>query len=109
MPQKLPVSYKSNKKAWMTSAIFEDFVLALDKSLSQPSVLLLDNASVHGIAGEKTLQHLKIVFLPPNTTSRTQPCDAGIIQALKLRYRKAMVDQVTNFDFTFSSLSHSGD
>jgi len=85
----------------MTSILFEEFVVNLDKSLSQPSVLLLDNASVHGIAAEKSLTHLKIVFLPPNTTGKTQPCDAGIIQTLKLRYRKAMVDKASQLILSF--------
>jgi len=61
--------------------------------------LILDNASVHGIASDLELKHLKIIFLPPNTTSMTQPMDAGIIQTIKLRYRKALVGKVWTLFF----------
>jgi len=91
--------YKANKKAWMTSEIFEQFTKELDKTCSCDTALILDNASVHGIASNLDLKHLKIIFLPPNTTSKTQPMDAGIIQALKLRYRKAMMTKVSWFSF----------
>ena len=30
---------------------------------------------------------LEVFYLPPNTTSHTQPCDQWIIQTLKLKYR----------------------
>ena len=32
------------------------------------------------------------MFLPPNTTSHLQPCDQGIIKALKVYYQKLFVD-----------------
>lgn len=99
MMKEKPMIYKANKKAWMTSEIFEQFTKELDKTCSCDTALILDNASVHGIASNLDLKHLKIIFLPPNTTSKTQPMDAGIIQALKLRYRKAMMTKVSWFSF----------
>jgi hypothetical protein len=89
------ISYYSNKKAWMVSSIFEEFVRELDRSLRVPSALILDNASVHNSAADLRLKNLEIVFLPPNTTSKTQPMDAGIIQTLKLKYRKQMIEKVS--------------
>ena len=58
---KLPVDYKFNRKAWMNSGIF----VFVDNAPSHPKIKL-DNA--------------KLVFLPPNTTSKIQPMDQGIIQ-----------------------------
>lgn len=34
-----------------------------------------------------SLLNLQLKFLPPNTTSKTQPMDMGIIQAMKLKFR----------------------
>lgn len=34
-----------------------------------------------------SLWNLQLKFLPPNTTSKTQPMDMGIIQAMKLKFR----------------------
>lgn len=33
-------------------------------------------------------------FLPPNTTSKLQPMDQGIIQALRLGYRKKQLQTI---------------
>jgi len=99
MPKEKPLVYKANKKAWMNSAFFEEFTKKLDGMVSCDTALILDNASVHGIASDLELKHLKIIFLPPNTTSMTQPMDAGIIQTIKLRYRKALVGKVWTLFF----------
>ena len=40
-------------------------------------------------AHPKTIEGFKnfeLLFLPPNTRSKIQPCDAGIIRALKMHY-----------------------
>jgi DDE superfamily endonuclease len=34
------------------------------------------------------LEHLNIIFLPPNCTSKCQPCDMGIIQSFKCKFPK---------------------
>lgn len=33
------------------------------------------------------LGHVTVKYLPPNTTSKIQPCDAGVIAAIKANYR----------------------
>ena len=35
-----------------------------------------------------------MLFLPPNTTSRLQPCGAGIIAAFKAHYRKRLMRHI---------------
>jgi hypothetical protein len=57
------------------------------------SVLLLrDNFSAHQSALQSVkLKNVKVVFLPPNTTSVSQPCDQGIIHALKCYYRRTYI------------------
>ncbi|OWZ09130.1 CENPB protein Homeodomainlike [Phytophthora megakarya] len=50
-------------------------------------LLLIDNASSYSITG-MCLSNAKMYFLSPITTSKLQPLDAGIIGALKRRYRR---------------------
>ena len=54
--------------------------------------LFIDNCSAHPrIQGLKSIE---IIFFPSNTTSEIQPCDQGIIKALKVPYRKNMVKRL---------------
>lgn len=88
----LPVTYKSNKKAWMTSDIFEEHIRSWDKELRNKNrkiLLLVDNCPSHPEL--KNLTNIKLVFLPPNTTSILQPMDQGVIKNLKLYYRKSLI------------------
>ena len=66
--------------------------------------LLLDNFSAHGAAvrqlgGERGLSNIRIIWLPKNTTLYYQPCDQGIIYALKAHARKRFLAwQVLQYD-----------
>ena len=87
----LPVTYTHNKKAWMTGAIFRDWIESVNKKMKTKKhkiVLLIDNCGAHP---DLQMSNVKTVFLPPNTTSKLQPCDAGIIQNVKQIYRKRMM------------------
>lgn len=90
----LPVIYKNNKKAWMTSIIFEDWVKSFDKKMKRQGrkvILFMDNGSSHV---NIKLSNVKMQFLPPNTTSKLQPMDQEIIQALRLGYRKKQLQTI---------------
>ena len=93
----LPTEYDANKKAWMTSDIFKEWVKKLDKKMRKKQrkiALIIDNCPAHPkIPG---LQAVDLVFLPPNTTSKTQPMDQGIIQSLKVQYRKRVLIKYIN-------------
>ena len=54
-------------------------------------LLFVDNAPSHPAT---ELGNVKLVFLPANTTSKLQPMDQGIIQTMKLKYRKKQLQHV---------------
>ena len=87
--KKLPLPYESNKKAWMIAAIVKTWVKKLDSQMrksNQTIALVLDNCTDHPKV--EGLMNIKLIFSPPNTTARTQPKDAEVIQCLKSHYRK---------------------
>ena len=50
--------------------------------------MFVDNCSSHpDVEGS----YLRLVFLLPNTTSKLQPMDAGIIQSVKINHRKRLL------------------
>lgn len=99
----LPVIYRGNKTAWFTRLLFQEwfhnyFVPSVVKFQLEThgiardnikAILLLDNAPAHpcvedlvGLDGR-----IKVMYLPPNTTSIMQPMDQGVIEACKRHYR----------------------
>ena len=88
----LPVYWESNKKAWMTGYSFLQWIKKVNqgmKSQKRKILLFLDNATSH--SDSLKLSNVTLRFLPPNTTSKLQPLDLGIIRAFKARYRKHML------------------
>lgn len=88
----LPVSYEGNKRAWMTSSIFEDFLWKWDRKLKQNGekvLLVVDNCPSH--PSVENLSSIKLVFLPPNVTSILQPLDQGVIRSFKGYYRRLLI------------------
>ena len=59
-------------------------------------LLFLDNAPCHPEMLQQNLTNIELKFLPKNTTSRLQPCDAGIIRSFKLKYRKLLVRYIVS-------------
>lgn len=87
-----PVEYTNNKKAWMTSAVFQEWLLKLDLHFGKQKrkvLLFVDNCSAHKTV--LNLLNIKVIFFPPNMTSIVQPMDQGIIKNLKHFYRKQIV------------------
>ncbi|CAB5349997.1 unnamed protein product [Rhizophagus irregularis] len=87
----LPMSYRNNAKAWMLATIFQEWLQEFDYQVSikhdkQRVLLLLDNCTSHKI-NNLVLENVEVYFLPPNTTSKLQPMDSGIIMSFKKHYR----------------------
>jgi len=86
----LPVRYAANHKAWMRSDLFEAEMKRFDRRMkleNRKVVMIVDNCPAHP---DLELDNTELVFLPPNTTSVTQPMDAGIIKNFKFYYRRIL-------------------
>ena len=101
---KLPVFWRSNKKAWVTAHIFLDwfnncFVKEVQaylrrKNLSNKALLIIDNAPGHPTSMKLENSDIEILFLPPNTTSILQPLDQGLIATFKAYYTRRTFQRI---------------
>ena len=57
-------------------------------------LLFIDNAPSHPESFVDCFPHVKVVFLPKNTTSKLQPLDAEIIKNFKVFYCKQLLQHV---------------
>jgi hypothetical protein len=100
----LPVYYFWNKKAWMQVSIFNEVLLKLNEIMKRKNrkiIFLIDNAPVYLILDEtqEKLNSIDVKFLPPNTTTQLQPCDAGIIYSFKCHYKRLFIqDRINAYD-----------
>jgi hypothetical protein len=75
----------------MNTAVMIDWLKAFYRHIGNRTVLLaMDNFSAHSSGLElcPPPSNIRICWLPPNSTSRFQPLDQGIIQNLKAYYRR---------------------
>ena len=57
-----------------------------NEKASKKIALVLDNCIAH--RNGSGLTNIMLAFLPPHTTAKTQPIDAGVIRSIKAHYRK---------------------
>ena len=82
----------------MDSTLFEEWVRELDVKFEKENrkiALIIDNCPAHPTIGD--LSNLKLIFLPPNTTSVSQPMDQGVIKCLKAFYRRRLVNLMIKY------------
>ncbi|XP_064461630.1 tigger transposable element-derived protein 4-like [Ornithodoros turicata] len=91
----LPATYAANSKAWMTQALFEQWLRDMDRCFARQKrnvLFLVDNCPGHGkVSG---LAAIRLEFLPPNTTAKLQPMDQGVISSLKRHYRRSLLQRM---------------
>jgi len=86
-------TYQSNAKAYMTQIIFLEWLNAFDLHVANCKVLsVFDNYNAHvpleELPARIQLRNAHVLYLPPNMTSKIQPCDASIIHNFKAYYRR---------------------
>jgi len=97
----LPVIYRNNKKAWMLSGIWYEYLRELNTEMEKNKrriALVTDNCPSHPPPDRPPkgydrpepphLSHVTLVYLPKNTTPYFQPLDQGIIRSFKAAYRR---------------------
>lgn len=103
----LPVDYAFNKKAWMTSTIFEDYLRKWDVELSKEKrqiLLLVQNCPAHP---HVELNNIKLAFFSPQSMLVLQQMDQGIIWSLKQTYRKELLLKILEMQATDRNVSIS--
>ena len=78
----------------MTGELFAVWIRRVDNRMRRQNrhiLFFLDNCGAHP---HMELKNVKVVLPPPNKTSKLQPMDAGIIQNLKMVYRKKLLRHI---------------
>ena len=87
----LPCRYRAQRKSWMTTELFKEWMRQLDRKFSAANgkiALIIDNCTTH--LHVEQLNSIELIFLPPNTISHTQPMDQGIIS---LKSQVSLIDR----------------
>ena len=97
--KRIPVHYRAQKSSWMTSQPFTDFLQWFDTEVGKkeqnrkfcclwimPVCIILQSRT--------SRRSTPRLCSSQNTTSCTQPLDAGLIQTFKLLYRKSLHNHV---------------
>ena len=106
------VHYYSQERAWSDTWTMQQwftdlFLPFIRNQTSQRVALILDNASSHAKELYDPKSQVSVISLPPNTTSKLQPMDAGIIAALKCTYRyDLLAEVVSRFDCAAIAREH---
>lgn len=85
--------YVHNKKAWVTSGLFFDWLDRFDSFIGSTTpnrkvALLVDNCNAHGT--KETLPklcHVEVIYFPLTAVSNKQAMKSGIVASLKARYK----------------------
>ncbi|EJU04651.1 DDE-domain-containing protein [Dacryopinax primogenitus] len=106
--QDLGHNYFWNRKSWMKSDIFEQYLSEFDhyqKELGRHALLLVDGFSAHKIDASK-FTNVRVEILPPNMTSHIQPLDQGIIRCFKAHYRSKTIHRAIERESGGADMQH---
>jgi hypothetical protein len=72
---RLPVEYRAKRKVWMSCTLFDEWLLKFDKRMRAEKhnvAIILGNCAADSV-NRAAVRNVSVYFLPPNTTSKTQP------------------------------------
>ena len=78
----------------MDSILFEELVREVDRHFTKEGrkiVILVDNCPAHSSIDNVSTE---LIFLLPNTTSKRQPMDQGVIRSLKAHYKTMSIKKL---------------
>ena len=67
-------------------------------NLPKKAMLILDNCPAHTQGLQTKDGNIFCIFLPNNMTARLQPMDDGILNAIKIRYRKNLLRNILSIE-----------
>ena len=91
----LPCQYRSQKKSWIDSKLFEEWVYEVDWRFTKEGRKIVQLA--HNCPAHPSIDNLvstELIFLPPNTISKFQPMDQDVIQSLKAHYKTMSIKKL---------------
>ncbi|XP_041364417.1 tigger transposable element-derived protein 4-like [Gigantopelta aegis] len=94
-PGNLPVVWKHQDKACMTSSLFTEWLKDLDRCMEQQNrhiALFMDMAPGH--LSNLLLRNVRLQFYLDNSSSYLQPLQQGILTSFKAHYRKRFLQAV---------------
>ncbi|XP_049855394.1 jerky protein homolog-like [Schistocerca gregaria] len=104
----LPVYYRNQKIAWMGGKLLKEWFhgqfvpsdreFSKENNWSPYAILLTDNARFHPSTEEFCDVEIVVKFMPLNVTPLLQPIDQGVLQTLKLTYRKQFLRTLIHDD-----------
>lgn len=86
----------------MTGEILVNYLTTFNQKMRAEKhsvLLLLDNAGCHPLEMlQDKFSNIKILFVPPNITSKLQPLDLGIITNFKAQYKRLFYNVLARID-----------
>ncbi|KAM3159789.1 HTH CENPB-type domain-containing protein [Lachancea thermotolerans] len=95
MAKKFSLTYYSNRKSWLTSNLFHDWLVWWDKRLvvdNRKIYIVLDDSCSHRIINLR-LKNIKLIYTSAN--SRFLPFNWGVLDEFKTHYRVQQYEALT--------------
>lgn len=106
MARRFGISYHSNRKSWLTSNLFHDWLARWDKRLvadNRKIWIILDDSCSHRIINPR-LKNIELVYTSAN--SRFLPFNWGVLDEFKTRYRIQQYQALIDLQKTLEKRTH---